>query len=94
MYYELPTPISCGILGALAGLAGGGCNQCFPVWVGAATGGSLGCAICLCMIFAPQPVTAPVTSTTEPVIVNNTYVVHLSGESKDISVVKVNPNKS
>jgi len=91
MYYELPTPISCGILGALAGLAGGGCNQCFPVWVGAATGGSLGCAICLCMIFAPQPVRETVI-TVEPVAVNNVYIAYLSGESKDISVVKVNSN--
>ena len=93
MQYELPTPISCGILGSLAGLAGGGCNQCFPVWVGAATGGSLGCAICICMMFIPKPV-EPVTTTTEPVIINNTYVAYLSGESKDISIVKVNPNKS
>jgi len=91
MYYELPTPISCGILGALAGLAGGGCNQCFPVWVGAATGGSLGCAICICMMCAPKAATQPVI-TVEPIAINNVYIAYLSGESKDISVQKTNLN--
>ena len=45
MMYELPLFISCGGCGAFAGLLGGGFNQCTPVWIGTAAGGSLGCVL-------------------------------------------------
>ena len=50
MHIEIPYPICFAMCGALAGLVGGGCNQCFPVWVGATTGASIGCAISICVM--------------------------------------------
>ena len=90
MYYSLPYPIAFGMCGAFAGLIGGGCNQCFPIWVGAATGGSLGCVISIFMMFAPEPVVEPVSSIApDPVIVQNIYITYVSGQQKDIPVAKV-----
>jgi len=87
MYYELPAPIALGMCGALAGLIGGGFNNCFPVWVGAATGGSLGCILCIVSMWrqdvsALLPVAVPISS--EPVIIQNIYITYnTSGSEKD-----------
>lgn len=91
MYYtNLPFPICLGMCGALAGLAGGGCNQCFPIWVGAATGSSVGCVICMCaMAFTEEPVPLSTKGATEPVIIHNTYITHVYGQSKDIPIAKI-----
>ena len=82
---HLPAPIACGFLGTLAGLLGGGCTQCFPVWVGAATGASVGCAICVGMcFFEPLPV-AKVVNRQEPVIVQHIHIYEIAGAPKIIS---------
>jgi hypothetical protein len=73
MYNVLPLPIVCGFCGACAGLLGGGLNQCFPVWVGAVSGGSLGTLICLVGCLLPQPL--PVAQIAQPVIVQNIYIL-------------------
>jgi len=74
----LPAPLACGMLGSFAGLLAGGC-QCFPVWVGAVSGGGLGCLLCLLQcIIVPIPVAKIVT---EPVIVQNIYI--LEGQPKE-----------
>ena len=73
----LPGPIACGMLGAFAGLLGGGCAQCFPVWVGATAGGGLGCIMCLvqCSMESPGPPVAKI-ATSQPVVVQNIYVTY------------------
>ena len=78
MYY--PVPVACGVLGALLGLCGGGLTQCYPVWVGAATGGSIGCvaSVVICLHKPDEQ---------KPVIVQNVYIV--SGNSKDLPVAQV-----
>ena len=54
MNHQLPPPVVCGMFGACAGLVFGNC-QIFPVWVGAATGGSVGCLMCIVLCIAnPQ----------------------------------------
>ena len=84
----LPAPVVLGLCGAFAGLLGGGCNQCFPVWVGAATGGSLGCVLCLLQSFLipdkSLPIAKPVSSV--PVIIQNFHITYeITGQSKDIT---------
>ena len=72
----LPAPLACAMLGSFAGLLAGGCSQCFPVWVGAASGGGLGCILCLLQcILVPIPV-AKIASP-EPVIVQNIYILEV-----------------
>lgn len=91
MYILLPPFIPLGICGALAGLLGGGCNQCFPVWVGAATGASLGCIISMCMMMMPEKqVNSSIQGMSqEPVIIHNTYITYVYGHSKDIPIAKI-----
>ena len=87
MYYPLPLPISCAMFGAFAGLLGGGCNQSFPIWVGATTGASLGCAMCICAMMHKEEVVAPVSR--GPVVMQNIYITYLSGGPKELPVAKV-----
>jgi hypothetical protein len=80
----LPAPAACAMFGAFAGLLGGGCAQCFPVWVGGASGAGLGCIICLvqCSMESPGPPVAKIAS--QPVVVQNIYVTYeVSGVPKD-----------
>ena len=91
MYTDLPVPIACGMCGALVGLFGGGFSQCFPVWVGAATGGGLGCLCCIVQALMPErrslPVAQPVRA--DPVIVQNFYLVY-TGQPKELIPVDTN----
>jgi hypothetical protein len=87
MYHQMPLPISCAMFGAFAGLLGGACSQSFPIWVGATTGASLGCAMCICEMMYKEKVTAPVAR--EPVILQNVYITYLSGNPKELPVAKV-----
>ena len=84
--HYLPAPIACGMLGAFAGLLAGGCTQCFPAWVGAATGGGIGCIICLVEVLMPPkalPIAKPITI--DPVIIQNIYITYeASGQPKGI----------
>jgi hypothetical protein len=105
MYPELPAPIALGMCGALAGLIGGGCNQCFPVWVGASTGAGLGCVICIVSLFREEPRPGPITSVAAtsvaatpvvPVVIQNIYITYeISGQAKgtELPVAKVIPNE-
>jgi hypothetical protein len=98
MYYELPGPIAFGICGALAGWIGGGFNSCFPACVGAATGGTVGCVLCIISVWrqnvsAPPPVAVPISS--GPVVIQNIYITYNpSGSGKDVLPVAtvVKPN--
>ena len=99
MYPELPAPIALGMCGALAGLFGGGFSQCFPVWVGAATGCGLGCAICIVSVFRPEPNVSTETSVA-PVVIQNIYINYeISGQDKEALrivhpvIPKVAPNQ-
>ena len=83
----MPLPISCAMFGAFAGLLGGGCSQSFPIWVGATTGASLGCAMCICAMMHKEEVAAPVVR--EPIILQNVYITYLSGDPKELPVAKV-----
>ena len=91
----LPLPFALGGLGAIAGLLGGGINQCFPVWVGAATGGSIGCVLCIATLIREETVVAQpvrVVHTNEPVVIQNIYIMYdITGRSKDgaIPIAKV-----
>ena len=72
----MPAPIACGLCGGMAGLFGGGLNQCFPVWVGAVTGVGVGCALSLLMFMVPEERVQPVVAkVVEPVIIQNIYIV-------------------
>lgn len=90
MYYEVPLPITCAFCGALAGLLGGGCNQVFAVWVGAATGCSLGCAISTFLMCQPVQEQAQVQGQA-PIIIQNVYITHVSGDAK-LPIAKVVEN--
>jgi hypothetical protein len=88
---HLPAPIVCGFFGALAGLLGGGCAQCFPVWVGAATGASLGCALCVGMcFFEPLPLAKIATRQgQDPVIIQHIHIYEMkSGAPKSYPQIK------
>jgi hypothetical protein len=105
MYHSpLPVPCALGGLGAIAGLLGGGLNQCFPVWVGAATGGSIGCVLCIGALIKEeaQPVrrisiggssgSSRSSGSSEPVIIQNIYITYeITGRGKDdvIPIAKV-----
>lgn len=94
MYYLLPIPIPLSMCGAFAGLIGGGCNQFFPVWVGATTGASIGCILCICDAAMPESFRQMTTereaeAEAGPVIVHNTYTTHVYGQPKDIQIAKV-----
>lgn len=68
MNQQLPPPVVCGMCGALAGFAFGNC-QIYPVWLGAAIGGSLGCLMCAIMCIAE-----PVPVITEPIVVQHIHI--------------------
>jgi len=76
MYYDLPLPVSLGICGGLAGLIAGEFNQIFPMWVGCATGSSLGCVMCIYMIIVPKPERGPVVVLTS----QNIYITYGAGQ--------------
>jgi len=95
MNYEIPLPITFGMCGAFIGLIAGGCSQSFPVWVGGATGASLGCAISIVQVLLPerqvqvQPLPLPVAQrAAEPIVIQNIYITY-TGEAKDIPVAKI-----
>ena len=97
MNYEIPLPITCGMCGAFAGLIAGGCSQGFPVWVGTATGVSVGCALSICLLLVPepqvQPAPVPVAQrAAEPIVIQNIYITYAAGVAKDIPVAKVVEN--
>jgi hypothetical protein len=82
---NLPLPIACGMVGALAGLIGGAFNNCFPVWVGAATGGSLGCVMCVVTALMPERAQIPVAQvvSNEPrIVIQNIYII--TGSEKTV----------
>ena len=96
MNYEIPLPITFGMCGAFAGLIAGGCSQGFPVWVGTATGVSMGCALSVCLLLMPErpvPVqpapVAVVQRQAEPIVIQNIYITYAAGEAKDIPVAKI-----
>ena len=70
--------------GSFAGLLAGGCTQCFPVWVGGATGASIGCIICLVEVFMPPkalPIAKP--ANLDPIVIQNIYITYeVSGQPK------------
>ena len=88
-------PVCLGTCGAISGLVGGGCTQCFPIWVGASTGSSIGCIVCMYVAAMPEPVTTH--RSIEPRVIHN-YLTHIPlnaqqsnnaeiyGESKDVNV--------
>jgi hypothetical protein len=80
--YVLPAPIACGMCGAIAGLFAGGLNQCFPVWVGAVTGGAVGCIACIYNANTTNPV--PVASV-DPVVVVPFCVHEFTGNGKPLN---------
>jgi hypothetical protein len=84
MNHQLPIPISFAMCGAIAGLFGGGLNQCFPVWVGAVTGCSVGSTISIITYFIKEEPVLPVARVSvEPRVIQNFYVIHeLSGQDK------------
>jgi len=90
MYYQMPAPLACGFLGGIAGLIGGGFNQCFPVWVGATTGASLGCAFCIYSMFIP--VIHHRANISGQIVVPNIYIIREIGAPKDIPVAVVVPS--
>jgi hypothetical protein len=83
MNNQLPAPLVCGMCGALAGLFGGGFNQCLPVWIGAATGASVGCVICVCFCLfdVPQPPVAKIVRAM-PTVIQNIYIIEPTGAPK------------
>lgn len=91
MNYEIPLPITFAMCGAFAGLIGGGCSQSFPVWVGAAAGVSLGCAISIVQVLMPERQPAPVVAQTaaDPIVIQNIYITYATGDGKDIPVAKI-----
>jgi hypothetical protein len=77
MNQQLPPLVVCSMCGACAGLVFGNC-QIFPVWVGAATGGSVGCLMCIALCIAnPIPLALPVAQVTQPVIVNHIHIYEI-----------------
>jgi len=89
MYTQSHPPISLTVCGALSGLACGGSDQLFAFWVGAITGASLGCTICIYKVVTlDKSVRLPIQDL-QPVIVHNTYITHENGQPKDIQIENV-----
>lgn len=86
---QIPLPACLGVCGALAGLAGGGCNQVLPIWIGATVGVSVGCVICMYTSAMPEQVPLSTTRATEPIVIQNIYITHVSGQPKDIQIARV-----
>ena len=80
MNTQIPAPIVCGMCGAFAGFTFGNC-QLYPIWLGAAIGGSVGCLMCTIMcLFEPVPVALPVAlPVPPPTIVNHIHIYELAG---------------
>lgn len=88
MYTKSHPPISLTVCGALSGLACGGSDQLFAFWVGAITGASVGCTICIYKVVTSENSVIP-RQDLQPVIVDNTYIRHEYGQSKDIPIENV-----
>ena len=88
MYTQSHPPISLTVCGALSGLACGGSDQLFAFWVGAITGASVGCTICIYKVVTSENSVIP-RQDLQPVIVDNTYIRHEYGQSKDIPIENV-----
>lgn len=91
MNTQLPPPVVCSMCGACAGLVFGNC-QIFPVWVGAATGGSVGCLMCIALCIAnPIPLALPIAQVTQqtPTIVNHIHIYEIgtTGAPKELPKV-------
>ena len=82
MNTQLPAPIVCGMFGGCAGLIFGNC-QIFPVWVGAATGASVGCLMCMALCIADPIPLAQIVRPEQPVIVQHIHIYELSGAAKE-----------
>ena len=91
MYYPLPAPIVLGMCGGILGLLAGGFNNSFAVWVGAVTGGSIGCIGCIVHVAMIEP-PRPAIISSDPIIIQNIYI---SGSDKiPIANNKIEPVKS
>ena len=88
MYTRSYPPISLTVCGALSGMACGGSNQLFAFWVGAITGASLACTVCIYKIVTLEQEVIPIQDL-QPVIVDNTYIRHAYGHPKDIPIENV-----
>ena len=88
MYTQSHPPISLTVCGALSGLVCGGSDQLFAFWVGAITGASVGCTICIYKVVTSENSVIP-RQDLQPVIVDNTYIRHEYGQSKDIPIENV-----
>jgi hypothetical protein len=90
MYTPLPVPFAFAGLGAIAGLIAGGFSQCFPVWVGTATGVGVGCVCSVIICLKDERANAlPVAQVVspEPVVIQNIYITYdLSGKGKTVDV--------
>ena len=64
------------------GLIFGNC-QIFPVWVGAATGGSVGCLMCMALCIA-DPIPLAQIVRPEPIIVQHIHIYEIAGAPKVI----------
>ena len=73
----MPAPVSCAMCGAFFGLLAGGTTQCFPVWVGAATGCSVGSVICLFTAYITPSI--PVAT-----IVVSPFIHEVTGHAKPL----------
>ena len=82
MNTQLPPPLLCAMFGACAGLIFGNC-QIFPVWVGAASGGSVGCLICIAFCISDPIPLAQIVRPEQPVIVQHIHIYELSGAAKE-----------
>ena len=82
MNEQIPPPFVCALFGTTAGAIAGGC-QIFPVCVGAATGGVVGCIMCIALCIAkPPPIAKIVFTKQEPIIVNHIHIYELTGAPK------------
>ena len=85
MNLQIPPPFVCSMFGACAGLVFGNC-QCFPVWVGAASGASIGCLMCIAMCIAnPLPVAKIVEQKQNTIIVQHIHIYEIgsTGAAKE-----------
>jgi len=93
-YSVIPAPVSGAALGSIAGLIAGSGMDCFPVWVGATTGGGLGCIISLgLMLLTDEPDTPVAQVASEPVIIQNIYFISgapKTTEKPSVSCIKDN----
>ena len=97
-YSVIPAPVSGAALGSIAGLIAGSGMDCFPVWVGATTGGGLGCIISLGLMLLTDKPEIPVAqvaqvASSDPVIIQNIYFISgapKTTEKPSVSCIKDN----